>query len=184
LGSASSSPPARPGDNAGTNSFTVVTSGGGGEGGRTTTPATAFGSLVDELQSRPSARGLGTHARQQKFIARVGRPYPPGLPPLVYPKVWEVRQVRTRGTSNGMATAVHRSGFCGQSLGLKLRRSALEVYLGKQLTANSTTRMQASAPARWQPSGHEGVTVLPCLSLLCHPCPFTVQARVLPPPQG
>jgi len=113
---------ARPGDNAGHEQFhgcyqrEVVAAGGPARG---LLQRRSDRWLADYNQDRPH------EALRQRTPAEVyrpsRRPYPQGLTPLVYPKVWAVRRVRNRGHIKwqGRLRFVGRA-FVGQSLGLKL----------------------------------------------------------------
>lgn len=145
---------ARPGDNAGHEQFhgcyqREVVNQGGPQRRRLQQRSDRW--LADYNHDRPH------EALSQRTPAEVyrpsRRPYPPVLPPLVYPKVWEVRRVRNRGHIKwqGRLRFIGRA-FVGQSLGLKLSGDQhWEVYLGKQLIGQLHAKDAGGLrPARWQ----------------------------------
>jgi hypothetical protein len=81
------------------------------------------------------------------------RPYPQGLPPLVYPQRWAVCLVRKRGdiTWQGRQRFIGRA-FAGERLGLKRAGDQRwNVYLGRQLIGQLYAQDRAGMrPARWQ----------------------------------
>lgn len=145
---------ARPGDNAGHEQFhgcyqREVVAEGGPQRRRLQRRSDRW--LTNYNHDRPhEALGQRTPAEVYRPSRR---PYPPVLPPLVYPKVWEVRQVRNRGHIkwHGRLRFIGRA-FVGQSLGLKLAADQhWEVYLGKQLIGQLHDKDAGGLrPARWQ----------------------------------
>ena len=174
-------PPGTPGRQRGPRTVSRLLPAGGGGRGRpaTTTPATAFGSLVDELQSRPSARGLGTtHA--SRSLSPESAALSPGAATLGLSQSLGSTTSAQPGTHQmAWTTAVHRSGFCGPEPRTKIGgRSALGGVSG-QTTHRPTPRQgcRRSAPRSLAaPVVIEGVTVLPmsghsCVTHVLSPCP-------------
>ncbi len=144
---------ARPGDNAGHEQFH----------GCYQREVVAEGGPQRRLMQRRSDRWLTSYnhdrpheALGQRTPAEVyrpsQRPYPNGLPPLVYPKAWAVRRVRNRGHIKwqGRLRFIGRA-FVGQSLGLKWSSDHhWEVYLGRQLIGQLHAKDPGGLrPARW-----------------------------------
>jgi putative transposase len=145
---------ARPGDNAGHEQFhgcyqrEVVAAGAEHRGGMQQRSTRWLAHYNDE---RPH------EALDQRTPAQLYRPsrraYPEVLPPLKYPRRWEVRQVRNKGHIKwrGRLRFIGRA-FVGQSVGLKaLDASAYAVHLGPLLIGHLHERDPGGMrPAHWR----------------------------------
>ena len=165
-------PPGTPGRQRGPRTVSRLLPAGGGGRGRaaTTTPATAFGSLVDELQSRPSARGLGTtHA--SRSLSPESAALSPGAATLGLSQSLGSATSAQPGTHQmAWTTAVHRSGFCGPEPRTEIGGRSAWGGVSGQTTHRPTPRQgcRRSAPRSLAaPVVIEGVTVSP---MSCHSC--------------